>query len=103
MSGFSFEWTIKAGDVLTMGGALVVAVGIILSRVRDDTRLQSAVATAITEISELKNEFKKFGEILINQADQNRRIIHLEEDVRELRHGRGFVRGVGGIDREYAE
>jgi tRNA G37 N-methylase TrmD len=46
-------------------------------------------------------EIKKIGEVLINQADQNRRIIHLEEDVRELRHGRGFVRGPDGIDREY--
>ena len=84
---------------MTVGGAFVVAAGIVISRVRNDTSLNAAVATAITEISELKKEFKKFGEILINQADQNRRIIHLEEDVRELRHGRGFVRE--SIEREY--
>lgn len=99
--GITFEWTLKLGDLLTIGGAFVVAAGIVIGRVRNDTKLETAVTTAISEISELKKEFKKFGEILINQADQNRRIIHLEEDVRELRHGEGFVRGPRGIEREY--
>lgn len=49
----------------------------------------------------VQEEIKKIGSILINQADQNRRIIHLEDDVRELRHGEGFVRGVTGIDRVF--
>jgi hypothetical protein len=49
----------------------------------------------------IQSEIKKIGDVLINQADQNRRIIHLEDDVRELRHGEGFVRGPRGIDREY--
>jgi hypothetical protein len=43
--------------------------------------------------------------VLITQADQNRRILHLEEDVRDLRHGRGFIRtspNVVGIDGEYS-
>lgn len=94
-----WDWTIRAGDVLTMCGALVVAGGILYRRGRDENKLENAVTTAIAEIGELKKEFKKFGEILINQADQNRRIIHLEEDVRDLRHGRGFVRDA--TDREY--
>ena len=44
----------------------------------------------------VQDEIKKIGSILIHQADQNRRIIHLEEDVRELRHGRGIVLPVAG-------
>jgi len=59
-------------------------------------------------ISSLQAEIKKIGDVLINQADQNRRIIHLEEDVRdirhdvsEIRHGDSFVQGPRGIDREY--
>jgi hypothetical protein len=41
--------------------------------------------------------------VLITQADQNRRILHLEEDFRELRHGQGFIptRNSPGIDREH--
>ena len=53
-------------------------------------------------ISGLQTEIKKIGDILVNQADQNRRIIHLEDDVRELRHGRGFIQGDKGIDHEYS-
>jgi hypothetical protein len=30
-------------------------------------------------------------DVLITQADQNRRILHLEKDFRELRHGHGFI------------
>jgi hypothetical protein len=53
------------------------------------------------EFAGIQSEIKKIGEVLINQADQNRRLIHLEDDVRELRHGEGFVRGPRGIEREY--
>ena len=51
-------------------------------------------------IGDIQSEIKKIGEVLINQADQNRRIIHLEDDVRELRHYRGFVNPpeTGGVD-----
>ena len=52
-------------------------------------------------INNLQAEIKKIGDVLINQADQNRRIIHLEEDVRELRHGDGFIHSPRGIDKEY--
>ena len=54
-----------------------------------------------TEISAIQTEVKKIGDVLITQADQNRRILHLEEDFRELRHGHGFVQGARGIDREF--
>jgi hypothetical protein len=42
-------------------------------------------------------------DVLITQADQNRRIPHFEKDFRELRHGHGFIqtRNVPGIDRKY--
>jgi hypothetical protein len=62
-----------------------------------------AGAALKTEVGSMQTEIKKISEVLINQADQNRRIIHLEEDLRELRHGRGFVQGERGIDREYPQ
>lgn len=63
--------------------------------------IKSNVGMLKTEVGEMQIEIKKISDVLINQADQNRRIIHLEEDVRELRHGHGFVKGPVGIDREY--
>ena len=43
----------------------------------------------------VQDEIKKIGSILIHQADQNRRIIHLEEDVAKSFH---FDDGTSGID-----
>lgn len=123
----TFEWTFRAGDILTfvgaMGGGLSVA-GAFLYRRGGADAITAATLQALTDevgdskretsesiergkretkesIDRIQTEIKKIGEVLINQADQNRRIIHLEDDVRELRHGRGFVQGPRGVDREY--
>jgi hypothetical protein len=66
--------------------------------------IRGDVANMKAEVGDIQVEIKKIGDVLINQADQNRRIIHLEEDLRELRHGHGFVqtrKGTPGIDGEY--
>jgi hypothetical protein len=108
-----FEWTVRAGDLLTFIGGLAVAASFLYRRGGSDAVLVTNLQSLTTEVADAKREtkesitaiqveIKKIGEVLINQADQNRRIIHLEEDVRELRHGRGFIHGPGGIDREYS-
>lgn len=63
--------------------------------------IKSNVGLLKTEVGEMQVEIKKISDVLINQADQNRRIIHLEEDVREMRHGHGFVKGPRGVEHEY--
>lgn len=107
-----FEWTLRAGDVLTFLGGLFVAASFLYRRGGAEATTALNLQMLTTEVADSKretkesigaiqSEIKKIGEVLINQADQNRRIIHLEDDVRELRHGRGFVQGGTGIDREY--
>lgn len=113
-----FEWTFRAGDILAavgpLFGGLVVAGAFLYRRGGSDatttntlTALTAEVADSRRQtkesIAEIQTEIKKIGEVLINQADQNRRLIHLEDDVRELRHGRGFIQGRGGVDREYPD
>jgi hypothetical protein len=92
------DYTITVGNLVEIasiiGGGLLVMI-----------TLRSDVANMKTEVEGIQQEVKKIGDVLITQADQNRRILHLEEDVRELRHGDGFVRnraiGQPGINREY--
>ena len=107
-----FEWTFRAGDVLTLVSGLAVAAAFLYRRGGSDATTVVNLQLLTTEVADSKREtkesigaiqteIKKIGEVLINQADQNRRIIHLEDDVRELRHGNGFIRGPSGIDREY--
>lgn len=109
---FDFEWTFRAGDILTFAGGVFVAGSILYKRGGRDAIMAETLRTLTVEvtngksetkesINNLQSEIKKIGDVLINQADQNRRLIHLEEDVRELRHGHGWITGPKGIDREY--
>jgi hypothetical protein len=90
------DYSITIGNLVEIasiiGGGLMVLI-----------TLRGDVANMKSEVGGIQLEIKKISDILIAQADQNRRILHLEEDVRELRHGHGFIqtRGVAGIDREY--
>lgn len=95
MAGFAVDYSITVGNMIEIGSILVGGLFALAT-------IKSNVNSIKIEVSEMQTEIKKIGDVLINQADQNRRIIHLEEDVRELRHGRGFVQGPRGIDREYA-
>jgi hypothetical protein len=100
--GLTFEWTLKFGDVLTLLGALVVAGAFLYRKGGTETGIKVTLQKLAYDFGKMQTEIEKISEVLINQADQNRRIIHLEEDVRDLRHGKGFVQGPRGIDREYS-
>jgi hypothetical protein len=94
MSGVVIDYTITLGNMVEIGSIVIGGLYALAT-------IKSNVGMLKTEVGEMQVEIKKISDVLINQADQNRRIIHLEEDVRELRHGRGFVQGHNGIDREY--
>jgi hypothetical protein len=51
----------------------------------------------------MQTDFKKLTDVLINQADMQARMARSEEDIRDLRRGRGFIkdRSEGGINGEY--
>jgi hypothetical protein len=72
--------------------------------------LKTDVNTLKVELASMQSEIKKLGDILINLADirgeirvLGTRITANEQDIRELRHGHGFVQGRTGVDREYAK
>jgi hypothetical protein len=99
------DYSITIGNIIeicVIGGGGVAALAVMkntIAALKDNvTEMKRETKT---EFAGIQSEIKKIGEVLINQADQNRRIIHLEDDVRELRHGEGFVKGPRGIDREY--
>lgn len=88
------DYTITIGNIIEIATICGGGFAVFLT-------LKNNVANLKTDVDGIQTEIKKIGEVLITQADQNRRIVHLEDDVRELRHGHGFVRGPGGIDREF--
>lgn len=88
------DYTITVGNIIEIASIVGGGCAVFIT-------LKNSVAELKKDVDGIQDEIKKIGDVLITQADQNRRILHLEDDVRELRHGHGFVRGTGGIDREY--
>jgi hypothetical protein len=90
------DYTITIGNLVEIAAIIGGGLMVVLT-------LRGDVANMKAEVGGIQQEIKKIGDVLITQADQNRRILHLEEDFRELRHGHGFMaaRGGPGIDREY--
>ncbi len=66
-------------------------------------QLRSTVGRLASDIIDVKAELKKLSEVLITLAVATKRLDNLEEDVRDLKHGRGFItpRSSGGINGEY--
>ena len=71
-------------------------------------RLSQRLTSLETSSAAIQSEIKKLGDVLIKMADirgelkvMDTRLTACEQDVRELRHGEGFVRGARGIEREY--
>ncbi len=65
--------------------------------------LRSTVGTLKTDMVDMKEEIKKVGQVLTTLAVTTKRLDYVEEDIRELKHGRGFItkRTDGGINGEY--
>lgn len=95
------EQTITIGNIIEI--ASIIAGGITVF-----VTLKNTVANIKDEVKGMQTEIKKLGDILVAQADMRgeikvleTRLLAVEQDIRELRHGDGFVKGTRGIEREY--
>lgn len=90
---FVIDPTISAGNLIQvaamLGGGLVVLV-----------TLRSTVARLQTDVGSVQAEVKKMGDILVKMAvaenrldNTDKRLTIVEEDIRDLRRGKGFIRG----------
>ena len=98
-----FEWTVKFGDLLTVGGAAVVAASILHKRGRSEATSDAILTRLVEDFREMKEEFKTFSSTMAKVATQESQIALLMKWYDELRRGIGFVRGVRGIDHEYGK
>jgi len=88
---FAFEWTFRAGDVLTFAGGIFVAAAFLYRRGGEDTRLRVMMEAFTKELAEMKIEFKTFGETLKKVAIQEMQIGLLMKWYDELRRGKGII------------
>lgn len=101
MSGLSIDLTITAGNIIEIcvlsGGGLFA-----LSKFTTKFALLAQEFIGMkADIIDVKSDLRKVNEILAQANETARRVGRVEDEVRDLRHGRGFVRGETGIDREY--
>jgi hypothetical protein len=98
----TFEWTVRAGDVLTLLGAVVVAGGFLYRRGAKEIAIEITLRALTEQLAEMKTEFKTFGETLKKVGIQEVQISLLMKWYDELRRGEGYVRGSrSGVDGEY--
>ena len=95
------EQTITVGNIIEIIVIGAGGIGVFFT-------MKTTVANIKTQDEGIQKEIKKIGEKLIAQADimgvlrvLGTRLTSAEGDIRELRHGEGFVKGPRGIDREY--
>jgi hypothetical protein len=95
------DYTITIGNIVEIGSIIFGGLAVLWS-IRSDVKMLK------NDVSLMQTEIKKLSDILVNLADirgelrvLETRVTANEQDIRELRHGHGFVREPGGIDHEY--
>lgn len=95
-----------------VGGLIVAGVtlafNVFLHSFGGGWKLSKRLASLESGIQATQAEIRKLSDVLVRMADLrgdikviDTRLTAAEQDIRELRHGEGFVRGTRGIDREY--
>jgi K+/H+ antiporter YhaU regulatory subunit KhtT len=88
------EQTISIGNIIEIVVMFSTGLGVFIT-------LRNTVSNLKVDVVTMQDEIKKLADIITKMAVTDVRLTNLEQDIRELRHGRGFIRGTDGIDREY--
>ena len=90
------NYTITIGNIIEI---LAIVGGGLLALVT----LRNTVNNLKDDMTDMKTEIKKVGEVLVKMAVTQTRLDNVEQDIRDLKHGRGFItpRSDGGINGEY--
>jgi hypothetical protein len=61
--------------------------------------LKTTVGNIKGDITDMKSELRKVGEVLVTLAVTSKRLDNVEEDIRDMKNGRGFIQQ--RVNREY--
>jgi hypothetical protein len=53
--------------------------------------LRNTVGNIKGDITDMKSELRKVGEVLVTLAVTSKRLDNVEEDIRDMKNGRGFI------------
>lgn len=91
----TLDTILKGAEILSIlggGGMVAFRLGRTATKLQASLELQNMILEQQSaEIVDLKLETKKIAGVLIQLAVYENRMDRLEEDLREMKHGRGFV------------
>ncbi len=90
------EQTITIGNIIEIISILAGGIAVFVT-------LRATVSQLKEDVQGMQGELKKLADVVTRMAVTDVRLTNLEQDIRELRHGRGFVQGERGVDREYGK
>lgn len=79
------DTSVNIGNVIEV---TVIVVGLVSAL----AMLRATVSRLSTDVSELKDDVKALNKVVVEMAVAHTRLDSIENDIRELRHGRGFIR-----------
>ncbi len=88
------DYSITIGNLIEI--AAIVGGGVLAL-----VTLRSTVSHIQEDMSDMKTEIKKVGEVLIKMATTDVRLSAVEQDIRDLKHGRGFIQPRESLNGEY--
>jgi hypothetical protein len=108
MAGVAIAYTITIGNIIEIASIIGGGILVLWTLKADVNALKAGALNLKVDFGAMQSEIRKLSEILINLADirgeikvMNARVTMAEQDIRELKHGEGFVKGRVGIEREY--
>jgi hypothetical protein len=90
------DHSITIGNLIEIGA---ICIGGLIALIT----LRNTVGNLQRDMTDMKLEIKKVGEVLVLMAVHSTRLDNVEQDIRDLKHGRGFItaRSEGGVNGEY--
>lgn len=85
------EWSVRLGDILVISAMLVAVTGAYYTLKSDVRVLRHDFNSMKTAVDLMSSAMRSFSDVLTKIAVQETRVDRIEEDVKDLRHGRGFV------------
>ena len=86
------DYTITIGNIIEIS---VIVSGGLLTLVT----MRNTVNNLKEDMTDMKTEIKKVGEVLVKMAVTQTRLDNVEQDIRDMKHGRGFIQGA--VNGEY--
>lgn len=87
----AIDWTFSIGNLVQLVGFLVMAVGLFYGLKGDIRVIRHDMGHMEKRQEALGEAFKQLGQVLQQVAVQDTRIDRIEEDIKEMKHGQGFV------------